>query len=261
MASASSVTRSAQAFVWRWIQLFTVLGRKRRELKREDSYARFVRPSLDAVHGLTMVGPASLTSLGVHVLKVLEEDVPGDLVECGVWMGGSSFLMADLLRRKHAARRKVWMFDSFEGLPPPSDLDGSEAKSYAEDTESPIYWDNCEASLDDVEKNAQRLGLLDRVVMVKGWFDQTLPKERSRIGPISILRLDGDWYDSIKTSLVNLYDQVSPGGYIFLDDYYRWEGCAKAVHDFLSERKLSDRVVTIFHELGGPESAYIRKSS
>lgn len=260
MARTVPKSRSFQAFVWRWIQLFAVLGRKRRELTKQDAYSRYVRPSLDAVHGLTMVGPASLTSLGSHVLKVIDESIPGDLVECGVWMGGSSFLMADLLRRKGVKDRRVWMFDSFEGLPPPGELDGTEAEEYAAKTDSPIYWNNCEAPLDEVIASAQRLGLSSYIEPVKGWFDVTLPEYKEKIGPIAVLRLDGDWYDSIKTSLDNLYDQVSPGGFIFLDDYYRWEGCAKAVHDFLSERKLADRVVTIFHELGGSESAFIRKS-
>src|SRR5262249_38613244 len=96
-----------------------------------------------------------------------------------------------------------------------------------------------------------RLTLEPYVECVKGWFDQSLPENRDRVGPIALLRLDCDWYASVRSCLDNLYDQVADGGFIVLDDYYSFEGCAIAAHEFLGERKLPHRIETV---LSGPNA-------
>jgi hypothetical protein len=188
---------------------------------------------------LTMVLPHSLTSF-VHAVDIASErSIPGAVVECGVWRGGASFLAAQRLRERREDYRRVWMFDSFEGLPPPKPIDGPAARAWAENSHN---LELCTAAEGDVRKSAESLGLSERVEIVAGWFEESLPANAERIGPIAVLRIDADWYDSVKTCLDVLYDQVSFGGIIIIDDYYTWEGCTLAVHDFLSQRQVPDRI-------------------
>jgi O-methyltransferase len=189
-----------------------------------------------------MVDEPSLVSLARQVTEVLDGRIAGDLVECGVWRGGSAFLMAGLLRRRGVRDRRVWLFDSFAGLPPPEEIDGPKAIAYARDVASPGYFENCRADLNGVEAAVAGLGLGAYVRIVKGWFEQTLPEFRERVGPISVLRVDADWYSSVRCCLENLFDQVSAGGFIVLDDYFTWDGCAVAVHEFLGARRLAYRI-------------------
>jgi O-methyltransferase len=200
---------------------------------------------LERVRPFTMVPDDALTDLARQVRAVLSCDIPGDFVECGVWRGGASFLMADLLRQAGVNDRKVWLFDSFEGLPSPQEIDGPRALAYARDTDRPWYLDNCRASVEEVRESAMMLGLGDHVKLVKGWFDATLPANRDRIGPIAILRIDGDWYASVRSCLEHLYDGVVEGGFVILDDYYTFDGCAIAVHEFLGRRQLSHRIESV----------------
>ena len=214
--------------------------------------ARDLRQSLERVRSFTMISDAALTDMARLTQTVLTQQIPGSFVECGVWRGGVAFLMADLAR-KHGAERKVWLCDSFEGLPPPEDIDGAFAKQFAENKDSPYYYDNCRASLEDVQAAATGLGLSSSVELVKGWFDQTLPASRGAIGPIAILRLDCDWYASVRCCLDNLFDQVVEGGFIVLDDYYYTDGCAVALHEFLGERKLGHRIESFSASWAGIE--------
>ena len=214
---------------------------------------------LERIRPYTMVATESLMDLALQVEHVLAHDIPGDFVECGVWRGGASFLMAELLRSAGVQNRKVWLFDSFDGLPPPTTIDGPAAIDYAERTDSPSYFDNCRASLDQVQQAAAELGLASYTEFVKGWFDETLPAHRARIGPIALLRIDCDWYSSVRCCLDNLYDQVSKRGFVVLDDYYTWDGCAAAVHEFLGRRGLPNRIESSPSD-GIYQSAVIRKS-
>ena len=203
---------------------------------------RELEPLLAEVQPYTMLPEASLLQLLQLLKDVHTEGLRGDIVECGVWRGGASFLMARQLQRLGTHNRKVWLCDSFEGLPPPEERDGPAALRYAKNTDSPGYVDNCRATLDEVQQGAQSLGLTPNLQFIEGWFDQTLPIHRERIGPIALLHVDCDWYASVRCCLDNLYDQVVPGGIIVFDDYYTWDGCALAVHEFLGTRHLSHRL-------------------
>src|SRR5712664_621658 len=223
---------------------------------------RALKPTLEKVRLLSMVPEPALSGLAQQLQDVLREGIQGDFVECGVWRGGASFLMADLLRRAGVKHRKVWLCDSFEGLPPPEPIDGPLALRYAQSPNSPWYLDNCSASLEEVQASAKALGLAGYVEFVKGWFNESLPIARDRIGPIALLRIDADWHASVRACLDNLYDQVTDGGSIILDDYYIYDGCAVAVHEFLGERRLSHRItsaggVAIFEKHVPKESAPI----
>ena len=159
----------------------------------------------------------------------------GDYVECGVWRGGMSAAIAELL----GPERMVHLFDSFEGLPLAKEIDGKEALAWQRNTTSPGYFDNCSAE-EAYVMNAMSLAGHSHYRTYKGWFDQTLPTFGDH--SIAILRLDGDWYDSIMTCLEHLFPKVVQGGIVLLDDYYTWDGCAKAVHDYLSKNRAPSRV-------------------
>jgi O-methyltransferase len=143
---------------------------------------------------LSMVYEPQLHDLALKVQDVVDSGVPGDLVECGVWRGGSALLMAEVLERSAAADRKVWLFDSFEGLPEPEEVDGPGALRYSEDKDDPMYLDNCRADVEAVTASAREWGLEGRTRIVKGWFDDTLPAAREEIGQIALLRIDADWH-------------------------------------------------------------------
>ena len=162
--------------------------------------------------------------------------ITGAVVECGTWRGGMIAGIAKLF----SDRRNYFLFDSFEGLPAASEIDGIQALNWQSDKTSPAYYNNCKAEQTFAENAIQQSGVINYVV-TKGWFSETLPLFDKK-EEIAILRLDGDWYESTMDCLNNLYDNVVPGGIIIIDDYYAWDGCTRAVHDFLSERKLSDKL-------------------
>lgn len=195
-------------------------------------------PLLDRVRPFTMVARESLTVLANQVRVLLAAGVPGDFVECGVWKGGAAFLIAELLRRAGDDERKVWLFDSFEGLPNPREVDGAAANEWASQVAGPAYRDNLRVSIEEVQQTALSLGLESRTELVKGWFEHSLPVNRERIGPVALLRIDADWHDSVLCCLENLFEQVVDDGLILLDDYYTWRGCAVAAHEFLGKRGL-----------------------
>ena len=162
--------------------------------------------------------------------------VRGCVIECGVWRGGMSAAMAEVL----GPDREYFLFDSFEGLPVPTIEDGAAAKAWQEDTESPFYYDNCSAPLESAQQ-AMAMSGVPNFKVVKGWFNQTV------VGfvppaPIAVLRLDGDWYDSTLVVLESLYQYMARDGIIIVDDYYTWDGCSRAVHEFLSRRQLTARI-------------------
>jgi O-methyltransferase len=159
----------------------------------------------------------------------------GDYVECGVWRGGMTAAIAETLGKD----RMVHLFDSFEGLPPAREIDGERAIAWQKDTSSPEYFENCRAE-ESFALAAMKLAGHQKYQVHRGWFDQTVPRLPN--SPIAILRLDGDWYDSIMVCMEQLFPKVVQGGIIILDDYFVWDGCSRAVHDYLSKLKSSCRI-------------------
>jgi O-methyltransferase len=155
--------------------------------------------------------------------------VPGAVIECGTWRGGMIAGMADTL----GAGRRYYLFDSFEGLPPAKEIDGAAAMAWQRNTSGPMYHNNCRASEAEA-RQAMSMSAATDYKVVKGWFRDTLPK--ARVGPVAVLRLDADWYDSTKEILDSLADSVVPGGLILVDDYYVYEGCTRAVNEYASKR-------------------------
>jgi len=164
------------------------------------------------------------------------KDIPGSVVECGVWRGGMIAGMSEIT----GAERTYYLFDSFEGLPEAKEIDGKAAIEWQKNVDSPGYFDNCKAEMEWAEK-AMKKANITNYKLVKGWFDKTIPGY-SFDSPITILHLDADWYDSTMVCLENLFPKVATGGIIILDDYHTWDGCSKAVHDYLSQNKRSERI-------------------
>ncbi|HEX7005629.1 MAG TPA: TylF/MycF/NovP-related O-methyltransferase [Alphaproteobacteria bacterium] len=162
----------------------------------------------------------------------------GCIVECGTWRGG----MSCGLLAVGGIGREYHFFDSFEGLPPAGALDGARAVAWQAEPGAPKLNNNCAATYDEVSRNLARAALRgQRYEIHRGWFQDTLPAF-PRDKPIAVLRLDGDWYDSTMVCLDYLFDKVMPGGIILLDDYLHWEGCTRAVHDFLASRKAAEGI-------------------
>ena len=199
----------------------------------------------------TMVGRKGLinTYRIVELVESAVEDQSLSIVECGVARGGISAMMA--LQCKN---RPIWCFDSFEGLPSPTENDSIYNTPLTNDRhESALSKGYCLGTYEEVSDlffNKLKLG--DNVKLVKGWFEDTLPLYKSRVGKIAFLRMDGDWYESTKCVLESLYDNVVPGGYILIDDYYL-AGCKKAVDEFFVKYNI-ESTMNIYGQ-----GAYFRK--
>lgn len=184
-------------------------------------------------HAETMVGRARLDSLQACVETVLADGVPGDLLEAGVWRGGASILMRAALAAHGDTSRRVWLADSFQGLPAP------EPDRYPADAGGDLSGiDVLAVTRAQVEAAFARYGLLDdRVCFLEGWFEDTLAA--APVDRLAVLRLDGDYYASTIVALEALEPRVSPGGFVVIDDHGAIEGCRKAVDDYRADRGIT----------------------
>ena len=188
--------------------------------------------------GFTMVGKKRLDNLQFCVEQVLDNQIQGDFLEAGVWRGGAAIFLRGLLKSRNCNDRTVWLADSFQGLPPPK------PEWSADDGDTLHEYKELAVSLDAVKANFASFELLDnQVKFIPGWFHETL--HRAPVGKLALLRLDGDMYESTYVSLQALYDKVSPGGYIIVDDYGFLESCKQAVHDFLDSRDLKPEIMPV----------------
>jgi O-methyltransferase len=189
----------------------------------------------------TLVSREKLAAL-CRLIATLDRDrVPGAIVECGVFKGGAAAVMSS----EAGGRRDLYLFDSFEGLPPPGAEDGALARQQFQPG-----W--CASTVDDVRRAFTVAGASSAGLhIVKGWFAETFP--RTELPPIALLHIDADWYDSVRLCLETWYDRIMPGGYVVLDDYGRWEGCTRAADEFLREHRLPPL------ERTGSAGHYLRK--
>jgi O-methyltransferase len=208
------------------------------ELARFAKNERWFRKVFRKYRDFTMI-PENIYVGNLHLSATLKH-IPGDIVECGTWRGGMMAGIADVL----GPARHYRLYDSFEGLPPAKEIDGEAALAWQRNTSNPAYYDNCRASEDEA-KQAMSMSVASNYTVVKGWFNETLPRAEAR--PIALLRMDADWYDSTKTILDNLAECVVPGGLIISDDYYVYQGCARAVNEYAVAKNWMIRQ----YELGG----------
>jgi O-methyltransferase len=188
----------------------------------------------------SMIGLKRMENIEFCVNDTIKNNVPGDLIETGVWRGGSVIFMRALLKAANVSDKTVWVADSFEGLPKPDEVKYTADKGDDHYTLSDVL----AISLDEVKHNFEKYGLLDnQVKFLKGWFKDTLPT--APIDKLSVLRLDGDMYESTINALDNLYPKLSRGGYIIVDDYGAVEGCKLAIHDYRNKFNITEAIIDI----------------
>jgi O-methyltransferase len=187
---------------------------------------------------MTMIGSRRLSNVEQCMRSVLEEGVPGDFIETGVWKGGTTIFMRGVLRAYGITDRRVYVADSFEGVPPP------DAEKYPADRGHTFHtWPGLAVDLPAVKENFARFGLLDdQVEFVKGWFRDTLPALRGH--KWAMVRLDGDLYESTMDALENLYDDLAVGGWLIVDDY-EIDACRQAVTDFRAGKGATEEIKEI----------------
>lgn len=236
-----------------------VRGRDGSPPSPDDALEPEVREMIDRVRGHTMVTLPRLVSLVQQVRQCEAAGTSGAFVECGVWKGGCAGLMALANLRYGATRRDLHLFDAFTEICEPDEtVDGERAVREARS------WTRGEAGTTGrlaplqgfydafggpgtLEENValleQAIGYdARRIHYHEGWFQDTLPRDAAAVGPIAILRLDGDWYASTKVCLEHLYEQVVPSGVVIVDDYGTYDGCRKAVDEFIRGRGLQVRL-------------------
>lgn len=189
-------------------------------------------------HAHTMIGEKRLDNVRYCVEKVLEEKIPGDFIETGIWRGGVIIYMLAILNANFIVDRKIWAADSFDGVPVPTleqDLELDISKNVL-----PVL----AVSIEEVKELILRYNLsLDNIEFLQGWFKDTLNTDR--IERLAILRLDGDLYESTMDSLIPLYPKVSTGGFIIVDDYESCPPCKVAVTEFRNKHNISSPLIRI----------------
>ncbi len=191
------------------------------------------------LNGYTMIGIRRMNNIRFCVEDVIANNVPGDLIETGVWRGGATIFMRAILKVHSIADRNIWVADSFQGLPRPDE------EKYPADKGDDLYTlEQLRISMEDVKANFEKFGLLDdQVNFLKGWFKDTLPT--APINKLAVVRLDGDMYESTMDGLVNLYPKLSVGGYMIIDDYGAMSTCAQAVTDYREKHGIADEIIEI----------------
>ena len=210
------------------------------QLVRQPDYSDDDRASgkIHPMQAHTMIGLKRLDNLQWCVERAIADGVPGDLIETGVWRGGASIFMRGVLAAHGVEDRRVFVADSFAGLPPPN------LAKYPQDRGDKHYKQTFLAvSREEVEENFRLYGLLDeQVVFLEGWFADTLPS--APIERLAVVRLDGDMYGSTMDALRALYPKLSEGGFCIVDDY-ALKGCREAVDDFRAEHRIAGPLVEI----------------
>ena len=227
---------------------FRALGYEVRKTKKKRSYKREAFTEKD-IATIEFVMPYTMTSYErvysvIEATKYIEEkNLPGSIVECGVWRGGSSMAIARTLKECGNTRRDLYLYDTYEGMPEPTEHDvsigGSDAAKRFEETkttEDRSSW--CEASLEDVQQNMKLVGYNEeKIHYVQGKVEETIPETCPE--HIALLRLDTDWYESTKHELAHLYPRLVQGGVLIIDDYGHWEGARKAVDEYFAQNNIT----------------------
>ena len=205
------------------------------------------------VQPYTMASPERVQLLIDLARRTNDEDIPGDMVECGVCNGGAAAVLAHFAAKSHR-QRQVWLFDSFEGLP---FVTAEDVPSVGGTTAASCVG-QCRGSIDTVKDVlTQAQANMEKVHIVKGWFKDALPTfAKPYQWQIAMLNLDSDWYESEKLCLQTFYDNVAKGGFIYFDDYYYWPGCQRAAVEFFAH--LNHDRPKILHQVG--HSMWLQKS-
>jgi hypothetical protein len=187
--------------------------------------------------GETMIGLKRLDNVQYCVETALGDEIPGDLIEAGVWRGGAAIFMRAVLAARDVTDRTVWVADSFQGLPEPN------AARYPADVGSSL--EPFAVSADEVRANFGKYHLLDgQVRFLEGWFADTLPT--ASIDRLAVVRLDADMYGSTWEAITVLYPKLSPGGFLIVDDF-RLDGCRRAIEDYREREGITEPIEVVDH--------------
>ena len=202
---------------------------------------------LERCERFTMTSKERMYALYKGVEYLVKNNIRGDFVECGVWRGGSSMLVALTLLELKAQDRSILLYDTFEGMPEPTPVDSAsgdsgDTRSTWEKNQKQDHNEWCYASLDEVRKNMTTTGYpMEKVQMIKGKVEETIPGVIPE--NIALLRLDTDWYESTRHELQHLYPLLVKKGVLLIDDYGYWTGAKKAVDEyFTSSPMLLNRI-------------------
>jgi O-methyltransferase len=195
----------------------------------------------ESVRPFTMTSPERVFALREAIKHVVRHKIHGDIVECGVWKGGSMMVAAKTLQALGDTGRHLYLFDTFDGMPAPSEQDVSlQNESAADlmaklDKQSSLVW--AYSALEEVKRNLLSTHYPEsRMFFIKGKVEETIPQNAPP--QIALLRLDTDWYESTYHEMVHLYPRLSPGGVLIIDDYGHWMGARKAVDQYIEENSL-----------------------
>ncbi|WP_373511811.1 TylF/MycF/NovP-related O-methyltransferase [Persicitalea sp.] len=230
-----------------WSNLFKKTSRQRpapaSDPWRYADIGKTEQEIIDRVSPFTMTSPERLISLIRAAEYVIEQNIEGDFVECGVWRGGSAMAMALTLERRRARNRQLYLYDTYEGMSEPTPEDesfaGETAKKLLDNSsreDARGVW--CYSTLEEVMQNVDSTRYpSSHLHFVKGKVEDTIPDQAP--DKIALLRLDTDWYESTKHEMEHLFPRLRPGGVIIIDDYGHWKGCRRAVDEYLRDNGIS----------------------
>ncbi|MGZ0017467.1 TylF/MycF/NovP-related O-methyltransferase [Yeosuana sp. AK3] len=197
---------------------------------------------IEEVKEYTLTNPERIVSL-IRAIKHIEKfDIDGDIVECGVWKGGSMMAALKALESLKSFKREIYLYDTFEGMSEPSEVDKSvrgESATKAFLSKDEVWGRiECFSTLNEVENNISKIDYPNKKIhFIKGKVEETIPKVKIP-EKIAVLRLDTDWYESTKHEMEHLYPRLVKGGIIIIDDYGHWQGCKQAVDEYLFENNI-----------------------
>lgn len=196
---------------------------------------------IQSVQAFTMTSSERLFALIQAVRYVVKAEIPGSIVECGVWKGGSMMAAILALIKMNSHEKSIYLFDTYEGMVRPTEFDVNHIGQNATDIYDHVErrngasWFN--APIEDVKRNINSTGYeKEKLNFIKGKIENTIPD--SAPAEISILRLDTDWYESTRHELIHLYPRLSYGGVLIIDDYGHWLGSKKAVDEYFKDRNI-----------------------
>lgn len=210
----------------------------KREKQWEKDFSEFEKEVIITTSKFTMTSPERIISLIRATEHIVKHNIEGAIVECGVWKGGSIMAVLQTLI-KEKATRPVYLYDTFEGMTEPQDVD----LSHIGDSASEMYQKSdgkwCYSSLEEVKSNLATIKFeKGKLHFIKGKVEDTIPNDETP-EKIALLRLDTDWYESTKHEMTHLFPRLTKGGILIIDDYGHWSGCKKAIDEYLEENNIS----------------------
>ncbi len=219
-----------------------ILSKKEKINYSTADFSDFELETINSAKPFTMTSPERMVSLIRATEYTIKNNIEGDFVECGVWKGGSAMLILKTLLKYGIDNKKIYLYDTFEGMSVPTEKDvsftGKKAEVLLQEQDKAVshsVW--CYSSLEEVKANIRQVGYPEEnIVFVQGKVEETIPATIPE--KICLLRLDTDWYESTQHELLHLYPLLAQRGILIIDDYGHWEGCRKAVDEYFEANEI-----------------------